>query len=104
MYSARHLMVFNICVKFHENMSSAFKLMQLTQKLLTDRHTQAHTHTWHTKQKNCLGTASNKITEGERGGLLCNISTKLASRSHKICCQEADHWDEITSKVKWHLE
>ena len=25
--SACHLMVFNICVKFHENMSSGFKVM-----------------------------------------------------------------------------
>ena len=30
----------NICVKFHENMSSGFKVMELTQKLLTDTHTQ----------------------------------------------------------------
>ena len=29
MCSARRLMVFNICVKFHENMSSSFKLMEL---------------------------------------------------------------------------
>ena len=38
MCSACHLMVFNICVKFHENMSSSFKVMERTQKLLT--HTQ----------------------------------------------------------------
>ena len=30
----------NICVKFHENMSSGFKVMERTQKLLTDTHTQ----------------------------------------------------------------
>ena len=41
MCSACHLMVFNICVKFHENMSSGFKVMEWTQKLLTDTH--AHT-------------------------------------------------------------
>ena len=35
MCSARRLMAFNICVKFHENMSSRFKVMELTQKLLT---------------------------------------------------------------------
>ena len=35
MCSARRLMVFNICVKFHENMSSGFKVMERTQKLLT---------------------------------------------------------------------
>ena len=27
MCSASHLMVFNICAKFHENMSSSFKVM-----------------------------------------------------------------------------
>ena len=40
---ARHLIVFNVCVKFHENMSSGFKVMERTRKLLTDTHT--HTHT-----------------------------------------------------------
>ena len=35
MRSACSLMVFNICVKFHENMSSSFKLKERTQKLLT---------------------------------------------------------------------
>ena len=43
MCSACHLMVFNICVEFHENMYSGFKVMERTQKLLTDTHT--HTHT-----------------------------------------------------------
>ena len=38
-------MVFNVCVKFHENMSSGFKVMVLTRKLLTDTHTGVHTHT-----------------------------------------------------------
>ena len=28
--SARRLMVFNLCVKFHENMSSSFKVMKRT--------------------------------------------------------------------------
>ena len=40
MCSACHLMVFNICVSFHENMSSGFKVMEQTQNLLTDTHTQ----------------------------------------------------------------
>ena len=31
MSSACHLMVFNICVKFHENVSSGFKVMERTQ-------------------------------------------------------------------------
>ena len=30
MFSARRLMVFNVCVKFHENMSSRFKVMERT--------------------------------------------------------------------------
>ena len=38
MCSACHLIVFNICVKFHENMSRGFKVMERTQKLLTDTH------------------------------------------------------------------
>ena len=40
MCSARRPMVFNICVKFHENMSSRFKVMERTGKLLTDTHTE----------------------------------------------------------------
>ena len=39
MCSARRLMVFNVCVKFHENMSRGFKVMERTRKLLTDTHT-----------------------------------------------------------------
>ena len=35
MCSAHRLMVFNVCVKFHENMSSGFKVMVRTRKLLT---------------------------------------------------------------------
>ena len=30
MCSACHLRVFNVCVKFHENMSSGFKVMERT--------------------------------------------------------------------------
>ena len=37
MCSARRFMVLNICVKFHENMSSSFKLLERTQKLLTHK-------------------------------------------------------------------
>ena len=35
MCSACRPMMFNVCVKFHENMSSGFKLMKRTRKLLT---------------------------------------------------------------------
>ena len=37
MFSARRLMVFNVCVKFHENMLSGFKVMERTRKLLTHK-------------------------------------------------------------------
>ena len=37
MCSARCLMVFNVCVKFHENMLSGFKVMERTGKLLTHK-------------------------------------------------------------------
>ena len=37
MCSAHHLMVFNVCEKFHENMSSSFKVMERTRKLLTHK-------------------------------------------------------------------
>ena len=35
--SACRLMVFNLCVKFYENMSSDFKIMERTRKLLTHK-------------------------------------------------------------------
>ena len=34
---ARRLMVFNLCVKFHENVSWGFKVMERNQKLLTHK-------------------------------------------------------------------
>ena len=37
MFSACRLIVFNVCVKFHENMSSGFKVMERTRKLLTHK-------------------------------------------------------------------
>ena len=37
MCSASRLMVFKVCVKFHENMSSGFKVMEWTRKLLTHK-------------------------------------------------------------------
>ena len=35
--SARRLMVFNVCVKFNENVSSGFKAMERTRKLFTHK-------------------------------------------------------------------
>ena len=37
MCSARRLMAFNVCVTFQENMSSSFKVMERTRKLLTHK-------------------------------------------------------------------
>ena len=37
MCSARSLMAFNVCVKFHENMPNSFKVMERTRKLLTHK-------------------------------------------------------------------
>ena len=37
MCSARRLMVFNVCVKFHENVSSGFKVMERTQKIVNTK-------------------------------------------------------------------
>ena len=37
MHFANRLMVFNVCMKFHENMSSGFKVMERTRKLLTHK-------------------------------------------------------------------
>ena len=53
MCSARRLMVFNVCVKLHENVSSGFKVMERTRKLLTDTHTHTHKHT-HRKDENII--------------------------------------------------
>ena len=35
--SACRLIVFNVCVKFHENMSSSFNVMERTRQLLTHK-------------------------------------------------------------------
>ena len=37
MCSACRLMVINVCVKFHENMSRGLKVMERTRKLLTQK-------------------------------------------------------------------
>ena len=64
MCSARCLMVFKVCVKFHENMSSGFKAMEWTRKLLTDTHT--HTHT----RKRRMLCGYNYLTVGVIGKIL----------------------------------
>ena len=48
MCSACRLMVLNVCVKFRENMSSGFKVMERTRKIV-NRHTHTHTHREKTK-------------------------------------------------------
>ena len=47
MHSACCLMVFNICVKFHENMLNGFKVMGQTRKLLT--HKGHNSKSWKTR-------------------------------------------------------
>ena len=37
MCSARRFVVFNVCMKFHETMSSGFKVMERTRKFFTER-------------------------------------------------------------------
>ena len=37
MSPTRRLMMFNVCVKFHKNMLSGFKIMERTGKLLTHK-------------------------------------------------------------------
>ena len=64
MCSACHLMVFNICVKFQENMSRGFKVMELTQKLLTGTHTHTHTHTHREKTKTIYPIALHTLYSG----------------------------------------
>ena len=66
MCSARRLMVFNVCMNFHENMSSRFKVTERTRKLLTDTHTHSHTHRkdeniippWHTSYAGGITTVA----------------------------------------------
>ena len=52
MCSARRLIVFNICVKFHENMSRGYQVIERTGQLLTDTHTHRNDGNyilpWHT--------------------------------------------------------
>ena len=38
--SAHPIIVLYICMTFHKNMSSRFRVMEQTRKLLTDRHTE----------------------------------------------------------------
>ena len=58
MCSACRLMVFNVCVKFHENMSSGFKVMERIRKLLTHTHTHRKDENiippWHTSYAGCI--------------------------------------------------
>ena len=37
MCSARRLILFNVCVKFHENVSSHFKVMERTRKIVNTK-------------------------------------------------------------------
>ena len=75
--SARRLMVFNVCVKFHENMSSGFKVMERTRNLLTD----THTHT-HRKDENIIPP----------------WHTSYAGGINTCCCEGSQHMVSMTDK------
>ena len=62
MCSARRLMVFNVCVKFHENMSSGFKVMERTRTLLINTHTHTHTHIQREREREREGEREKKKT------------------------------------------
>ena len=74
MCSARRLMVFNVCVKCHENMSSGFKVMERTRKLLTDTHTHTHTHTHTQKRRKHYTPMAYFVCRGYNKGLFRNLA------------------------------
>ena len=78
MCSARHLMVFNVCVKFHENMSSGFKVMERTRKLLTD----THTHTQR-KDENIIPPWHTSYAGGIK--ILVHLPTGLYKSDLHVC-------------------
>ena len=71
-------MVFNVCVKFHENMSSGFKVMERTRKLLTDTHTQRKDKNiippWHTSYAGGIMTMSGLLLQITMSCLLLQIT------------------------------
>ena len=71
-------MVFNVCVKFHENMSSGFEVMERTRKLLTDTHahTRTHTHTEKTKTLYPHGILRNVLLNKEWLACLGDVCVK----------------------------
>ena len=112
MCSACRLMVFNVCVKFHENMSSGFKVMERTRKLLKDTHT--HTHT-HRKDENIIPPWHTSYAGGIKmvGLLPLNVylfilillhserpklHTILAFTGHKFCKALCLHYQHIVRK------
>ena len=88
MCSARRLMVFNVCLKFHENMLRGFKVMERTGKLLTDTHTHTHTHKHTQKRRNHYTPIAYFVCRGyKKGNLqLCLIyrTISLISQPSKI--------------------
>ena len=72
-------MVFNVCVNFHENMSCGFKVMERTQKLLTDRQTHTHTHTQR-KDKNIIPPWHTSCA----GGIIMSMTISMKTLSMTI--------------------
>ena len=89
MCSACRLMVFNICVKFHENMSSGFKVTEQTRKLLTDTHTHREKRKLHTPMAYFVCRGYNKEH---------SVVTKT------MMCRVTDVWAVIGNFIlrKWH--
>ena len=56
MCSARRLEVFNVCVKFHENMLSGFKVIERTRKLYTKGNNSKSRRTRVTVHVLCMST------------------------------------------------
>ena len=78
MCSAHRFMVFNVCVKFHENMSSGFKVMERTQNLLTHTHTHIHTHTHtHRKDENIIPPWHTLYAGGIKNVVCCNFCLRI---------------------------
>ena len=91
MHSAYHLLVFNICVKFHENMSRGFKVMERTQKLLTDRHT--HTFTQRERERERERKDENYIPH-----CIAYLVCRRYNQSYGSCVLHVISWFNICEK------
>ena len=84
MCSASRLMVFNVCMKFRENMSSGFKVMERTRKLLTDRHTHTHTHTHREKRRKHYTPMAYFVCRGYKNSKKIRVNFKYTFQISQI--------------------